>query len=192
MIGRIFGVLTAVAFIYAALFGRMEVVSAAVSDSAASAVELSVALLGSMCLWNGVARVLDKGGFTRLLGRAISPFLAFAFPKSYAGKKGMKECAANIGANFLGLGGAALPTGLAAMRELCEGDISEDGRASDDAVMLAVLATTPFQLLPNTLAAMRRAFGSVAPYDVLLPIWICEIATTVFAILLCKALSKVF
>jgi spore maturation protein A len=145
-----------------------------------------------MCLWNGVARVLDKGGFTKLLGRMISPFLAIAFPKSYAEKNGMKECATNICANFLGLGSAALPTGLEAMKKLCENSTSEKGKASDDAVMLAVLATTPFQLLPNTLAAMRKAFGSVMPYDVLLPIWICEIATTFFAIAVCKLLSRVF
>ena len=192
MIGKIFGIFTAIAFVCAAFLGHMGAVSDAISESAATAIELSISILGSMCLWSGVARVLDKGGFTKLLGKVISPFLAVAFPKSYSKKRGMKECAANICANFLGLGSAALPTGLEAMKKLCEDGASENGRANDDAVMFAVLATTPFQLLPNTLAAMRKAFGSVAPYDVLLPVWICEIATTVFAIIVCKLLSRVF
>ena len=71
-------------------------------------------------------------------------------------------------------------------------DNKKKHRASDDAVMFAVLATTPFQLLPVTLAVMREASGSTAPYEILIPVWICEIVTTVFAVILCKILAKVF
>lgn len=192
MLGKIFGILVATAFIFGAVCGRMEQVAAAATSGAFEAVELSVHLLGAMCLWSGAARVLDKAGFTRFLEKLISPLLRIIYPDSFKKKNGIKECAACISANFLGLGNAALPLGISAVKKFSENSTLEEGVADNDTVMFAVLATTPFQLLPVTLATMREAAGSTAPYEILLPVWICEILTTVFAVLLCKILEKIF
>ncbi len=192
MLGKIFGVLVTASFIFGAAGGNMGQVAAAAGTGAYEAVELSVHLLGAMCLWSGAARVLDRGGFTKLLERLISPILRIIYPDSFKKNSGIKECAASISANFLGLGNAALPLGISAIKKFSENNTLEKGRASNDMVMFAVLATTPFQLLPVTLAAMREAAGSVAPYEILLPVWICEIMTTVFAVILCKMLEKIF
>ena len=118
--------------------------------------------------------------------------MARIYPDAYSKNNGIKECAANISANFLGLGNAALPTGIAAMKKISQNSTIPKNKASDDAVMFAVLATTPFQFLPVPLFTLREAAGSSAPYEILIPVWICEIATTVFAIIICKLLSKVF
>lgn len=192
MLGKIFGVLVTVSFIFGAASGRMELLAAAVTAGAYEAVELSVHLLGAMCLWCGAARVLEKAGFTAFLERLISPVLRIVYPDSFKKKNGIKEYAANVSANFLGLGNAALPLGISAVKKFAENSTLEDGRASNDTVMLAVLSTTPVQLLPVTLAAMREAAGSAAPYEILLPVWICEILTTVFAVVLCKLLERIF
>ncbi len=192
MLGRIFGVLVVSAFVFGALGGNMNEVTSAAGAGAYEAVELSLHLLGAMCLWSGAARVLDKGGFTRLLERLISPLLKIVYPDSFGKKNGIKESAANISANFLGLGNAALPLGISAMKKFHENNTLDGKSASNDMVMFAVLATTPFQLLPVTLAAMREAAGSAAPYEILLPVWICEILTTVFAVCLCRLLEKIF
>lgn len=192
MLGKVFGVLVAVSFVFGAASGRMDNVAAAATAGAYEAVELSVHLLGAMCLWSGAARVLDKAGFTKFLEKLISPLLRIVYPDSFEKKNGIKECAACISANFLGLGNAALPLGISAVKKFSENSPLEEGKAGNDTVMFAVLATTPFQLLPVTLAAMREAAGSAAPYEILLPVWICEILTTVFAVVLCKILEKIF
>ena len=191
MLGRIFAVIVTFSFIYGAVNGTMGAVSDAALSSSAEAVKLSMSLLGSMCLWSGTARVLDKGGFTKILGKAVNPILKMLYPESSKRNSGINECAANLCANVLGLGSAALPTGIEAMKKLsCDG--SGGYCANDEAVLFSVLATTPFQLMPNTLAAMRASCGSDAPYEILLPVWICQILTTVFAIAACKILAKVF
>ena len=192
MIGKIFGIMTAAAFICAFVNGNMNELAGAAACSASKAVELVFSLAGSMCLWSGFSRVMDKCGFTEKLRKVILPLLKIIYPDAYKKNNGIKECAANIGANFLGLGNAALPLGIETVKKFSENGGNDKKRASDDAVMFAVLATTPFQLLPITLTAMREGAGSAAPYEIILPVWICEAATTVFAVIICKIMAKIF
>jgi len=192
MIGKVFGILVTISFAVAIVQGNMSELSFAVTSSASEAIKLVITMAGSMCLWSGVASVLDECGFTEKLRDVISPVLGIIYPDAYRKDSGIKECASNISANFLGLGNAALPLGINTMKKFNENKTENISVASDDQVMFAVLATTPFQLLPVTLAAMREAAGSASPYEILLPVWICEIATTVFAVVICKLLSRVF
>ena len=192
MPGKVFGLLATISFITAVFTGNMDVLSGAISSSALRATELVISLAGSMCLWSGLSRVLDECGFSDLLQRITSPLLSVIYPDAFSKNCGIKECAANISANFLGLGNAALPTGIAAMKKLSSNSERPDGKANDDAVMFAVLATTPIQLIPVTLFTLRETAGSVAPYEILIPIWICETATTFFAVLICKLMSRIF
>lgn len=189
MLGKIFGVLTFSSFVFGALTGRMQQICDCVFDGANEAVELSVSLLGMMCLWNGIVRVLDKAGFTKWLSKLVSPLLRFMYPTAYkAGKSDL--IAADIAANILGLGNAALPIGISAMKALSECGLPNEHTASDDMIMFAVHNTAPFQLMPTTLIAMRIAAGSRDPYGIILPIWIVSCATITFGIFLCKALAR--
>lgn len=192
MIGKVFGVLVTVSFVCAMICGNMTELSESVTSTANAAVELVITMTGSICLWSGVAKVLDKAGFTEFMQKLISPLLKVIYPDAFKKNNGICECACAVCANFLGLGNAALPLGTAAMKKFGENGIKENGRATDDQVMFAVLATVPFQLLPGTLAAMREASGSKAPYEILLPVWICEILTIGFAVTICKIFSKIF
>lgn len=192
MIGKLLGIMISVSVFYGVVCGNADIVGRAATEGASEAVSLAIALLGNMCLWSGTARVLDRCGFTKKLEKIISPLLRGIYPDSYFKGNGIRECAANVSANFLGIGNAALPLGIATMKKFGDNNEFEKERASDDMVMFAVLATTPFQLIPSTLAAMREAAGSVSPYEILLPIWICEIATTFFAVIVCKCLAKFF
>ena len=105
-------------------------------------------------------------------------------------KDTVDNLSASISANFLGLGNAALPLGIKAVKGLEKNNLS--GSASDAAVLFAVLNTVPFQLIPSTLIALRTKYGSVNPYDVVPYIWICSVLITVFAVIVCKCFSKVW
>lgn len=104
------------------------------------------------------------------------------------------ECAAVMAANFLGLGNAALPLGLAALRKMQSIGKRSGGKsdeASEDMITFSVLATVPFQLLPASLAVLRQAAGSTSPYEILLPVWISQALTIGFAVLLCRTAARV-
>ncbi len=188
MLGKIFAVLVSISFVFAILAGRMEQVCSAAIMGAQDAVTLCFSMLGMMCLWNGIIRVLDKAGFTSALTKLVRPLLRLIYPDAYKKGRGIDEIAANFAANLLGLGNAALPLGLRAMEKL-----SEDGGdvATDDMVTFSVLNTVPLQLMPTTLIALRAATGSARPYEIILPVWICSLLTIFFGALICKLFALV-
>ena len=190
MLGKIFAFMVIVSLICGGATGNIENVANGAISGAAEAVNLSISLLGVMCLWSGVIRTLDKAGVTEYLSKAISPLIRLVYPSAYKSKNSLSDIAASFSANLLGMGNAALPIGIRAMKSIKEQGLPADGTASDDMIMFAVLNTTPLQLMPTTLIAFRTAHGSANPFEIILPIWICSLATTVFGVLLCRAMSK--
>ena len=59
-----------------ALTGRMEGVSAAAMGECLKAVELSITLLGSLCLWGGVMNIAEKSGLTEKISGWFYPWWA--------------------------------------------------------------------------------------------------------------------
>lgn len=197
MIGKVFCVLVTSSFVFAILEGRMGELSQAILQGCEAAVGLSISMLGMMCLWSGIIKVLDAVGFTSLISRCVRPVLKFIYPEAYRKNCGIDEISANFAANLLGMGNAALPLGLAAMEKLAEldrrkSDSDNNVRASADMITFSVLNTTPLQLLPTTLIALREAAGSAAPYEIIPPIYICSVVTTLFGILLCRMCARFY
>lgn len=194
MLGKIFGYLSTFSLICAVITGRTAELCNAVLEGASAAVELTLALMGAMCLWTGIAKVLDIAGFTAFLSKLLKPIFRVLYPEASSKGVAIDEISASFGANLLGLGNAALPFGLQAMEALTlKGNGKEiSDTASDDMVMFAVLNTVPVQLMPASLIALRVAAGSAAPYEIILPVWICSAATTAFAAILCRQSAKVF
>lgn len=184
--GIVFAALTLLSVLFGAVNGTMSAVAEAAFTGAGEAVNLVIFLLGTICLWNGVMHVFTASGITKGITHLLMPLLRLLFPHS---SKAHSEAAASFTANFFGLGNAALPLGIRTVKAMQKnGQIT----ASDDCILFAVLNTTPLQLIPSTLLALRAAHGSTAPYAVLLPIWIASVITTVFAVFLCKTLAKAF
>ena len=157
---------------------------------AESAITLTISLCGIMCLWCGIMQVLRDAGIIRLLSGIISPILKIFFPDAYESGEGKEEISACIGANLLGIGNAATPLALSAVKKLHADSVKRGGNehiASRDMITLTVLNTASANLLPTTILALRRAAGSVSPFDVVLPIWICSLSCASLALLLCRA-----
>ncbi len=185
MIGKIFGVLCLVSFGFGIYTGNLDKMGNAVIDSAGSAVELTLSLIGIMCLWNGIMRVAKECGFIDKMARIMSPVLRFLFPDTYNKKNGVGEIAASISANIFGIGNAATPLALKAMEKMQENNKDKD-IASDDMIMFTVLGTASFDFFPTTLIALRKAANSENPFEIIVPVWICSLLTAAFAVLLVK------
>ena len=154
MLGKVFAILVILSLISGGFTGNMENVCNAAINGAAEAVNLSISMLGVMCLWSGVVRALDKAGITNMLAKIISPVLRLLYPGAYKKNISTDYIAANYSANMLGLGNAALPIGISAMKELKKEGLPSISTANDDMVMFAVLNTTPIQVIPTTLIAL--------------------------------------
>lgn len=186
MINYIWLGMIALSILCAALNGRLDQLSTALLDGASGAVELSLFLLGSMCAWMGFLRIAEESGLTRLLARCFSPVIDRLFPdyREEAELKG-KICM-NLTANLLGLGNAATPLGIQAARRMAQGC---GGIASDELCILVVLNTASIQLLPTTIASVRSAMGSTAPFDILPAIWFSSLLSLIAGLSAAKLLS---
>lgn len=188
MLGKIFGVICLISFLFGILSGNATQMADAVIDGAASAVTLILSLGGMMCLWSGLMRVLSEAGLTRRLSRWLKPILRPFFPQAAALDEGLEEISANVSANLLGIGNAATPLALCAMEKLQRHN-PDKSRASGEQIALAVLNTAPITLLPANLLALRRAAGSANPYAILIPVWIVSSLSALLALLLTAALG---
>ena len=167
--------------------GRGEQVAAAAVEGAGSAVELCLAIAGMLCLWMGVMEVMRRSGLADGLSRLLSPVLRLLFPKAARDRETMDCICANVSANLLGLGNAATPLGIQAAQLMSR---SSPGRASDELCMLVVCNTASIQLIPTTVATVRSAAGSAAPFDILPAVWLASALSVGVGILACKVLAR--
>ncbi|MDD6146128.1 MAG: spore maturation protein A, partial [Oscillospiraceae bacterium] len=120
MMNYVFPILLVLSFAAAAVQGRMGELSAAVIQGGQDAVSLLLRLASMLCLWGGVMEIAEKSGITRMMAKLLSPLLKLIFPSLRKEKYAMEAISMNVTANILGLGNAATPLGLEAMRRLQE------------------------------------------------------------------------
>ena len=155
--------------ISALVLGNGAVLSAAVMQGAQAGITLAVSLAGSLCLWSGVGKLMEHTGITNLLARFLRPLLRKLFPGTRQDPVLAGHLSANICANFLGLGNAATPMGIQAVRRMVRQDKPEF--ATDQMCRLIVLNTASIQLLPTNVAAIRVSLGCESPFDILPLVW---------------------
>ena len=166
--------MVALSILAAALSGNMSALSAAVPKGAQAGVTLAVSMAGSICLWTGVGRLMEKAGITGILSRLLHPLLGRIFPLIKKDSVLENHLSANVCANFLGLGNAATPMGIQAAQRMARGC---NGIASDELCRLIVLNTASIQLIPANVAAVRSGLGCSTPFDILPAVWVTSLCS---------------
>ena len=171
MMSFIIGGMILLSIITGAVGGNMAAVSTAAMNGCGQAVELVISLTGTICLWSGVMGIAEKSGLTDALSRAFRPLNRILFRGLSPDSPAIKAVSMNMAANLLGLGNAATPLGLAAMKEL-EKVNPVPGTASQAMVTFVVLNTASLQILPTTTSYLRLAAGSKEPMEILPAVWL--------------------
>lgn len=166
MLKWIFGALLIASALLGAIEGNMPEVSSATLNSCVEAVELCIYLAGGMCMWGGIMRVAEKSGITDTIAKIFKPFLKHLFKGLDTNGKAFHAICMNITANLLGLGNAATPLGLEAMKRL-EEEEGENEITSRNMVLFVVLNTASITLIPTTAASLRLKHGSEMPMEIL-------------------------
>ncbi|MBQ3007448.1 MAG: spore maturation protein A [Clostridia bacterium] len=175
MINYIWSAMVVFSLISSFFGGTGNSLSEAIFSSASDAVSLCIRLAGTICLWGGLMEIAEQSGLTNTVCRLISPILRLIFPKMDMKSKAARAISMNVTANLLGLGNAATPLGLEAMKHLQSENPSKE-KASADMVKFVVMNSAAFHLIPTTVAALRRDYGSDNPFDIMLPSWISSAA----------------
>ena len=174
---------------YGLLTGSGPAVAAAAVEGAAAAVELCLTMAGIMCLWMGVMEILKRSGLSAALSRLLRPILCRLYPDFKRDKQTMDAVSANVSANLLGLGNAATPLGIQAARRMAQ---KTPGVASDSLCMLVVCNTASIQLIPTTVASLRLAAGSAAPFDILPAVWLASAVSVAVGVLAAKLMGRIW
>ena len=184
----IFSGIVLVSVFCAPLSGNGSALAAAVPQGAQAGVTLALSMAGSICLWTGIGRLMERAGITGTLSRLLAPLLHRLFPGTKRDEVLARELSGNICANFLGLGNAATPMGIRAVRQM----VQTDGVATDEMCRLIVLNTASIQLIPANVAAVRASLGCTSPFDILPAVWITSLCSAGLGVTAAWLLGKVW
>lgn len=190
MMNYVFAGMLLAAAIWGIASGNVSEVSEAILKCGVNTAELMMTVAGGMVMWSGIMNIADKSGLTDILAGAVRPLLRIIMPGLEKGSDAEKYVCMNISANIMGLGNAATPPGLKAMRAMAERNCRLNGSPSDDMVTFAVLNTASVQLIPATVMTLRSVSGSADPGGIMPCVWISSSAALAVGLTVCKALQS--
>lgn len=176
------------AVLAAAISGQLGAVSAAAMAGAERGVQLCLSLAGPLCLWAGLAAVLEGSGLSAKLAALLRPLLGHLFPAAARDAQALEKISGNFTANLLGLGNAATPLGIAAVQRMHR--LSGGAAASDEMCRLIVLNTASIQLLPTTVAALRASAGAARPFAILPAVWLTSLGSVTVGLLAVRLFAR--
>ena len=169
--------------IWAAASGRADAAQQALLGGGAHAVELCMSLAGSYAFFGGMMGLLRESGLACALARRMHAPMRALLRLSPGEEAALEDICLNLSADMLGMGNAATPAGLRAMRTMAAAQ-QEKGRASGAMLLFLILNTTSVQLLPTTMIALRAQAGAADPADIVLPTLLSTAAASVCGIAL--------
>ena len=190
MMSWIWSLLIGISIVASIILGRGSQLAASAAQGAQAGITLAISLAGSICLWSGVGKLMERAGFITALSRLMRPVLHRLFPSSRKDNLLAGDLSANICANFLGLGNAATPMGIRAAQRLA--GKRQSGIANNELCRLVVLNTASIQLIPTTVAALRASLGCETPFDVLPAVWLSSILSTAAGLCAAFCLGKLW
>jgi len=201
MMNYIWGGMLIIGIIYGVFSGNMTGLTDAIIDSSKEAVSLGIAMAGIVAFWSGIMEVAQEAGIIGGMTRLISPAMKFLFPKIPEGHRAMDALSSNFVANILGLGWAATPAGLRAMKDLEQLEIERGNKeyfnenaglprtASNEMCTFLVMNISSLQLIPVNIIAYRSQYGSANPAGIIIPAIIATAINTTVAVIFCKLAS---
>lgn len=167
-----------ISFSFAILSGNLEKLNSSIFESTENAINLTINLLGTMCLWSGIMEIANNTKIINDLSKKLKPIIKFLFPELNNNNKIQKEISMNMIANILGLGNAATPLGLKAMESMNKENKNKD-KLTNSMMMFIVINTASIQIIPTTVIAIRNSLGSENPTSIIIPVWIATLCAAI-------------
>ena len=177
MLNYIWCAIIIVSVVCSVFTGRTDELSNEILNSANDAVRLIITMTGTVCLWSGLMEIADRSGASEKIAKLLSPALSRLFPDLDRNTKAFSAISANVTANLLGLGNAATPLGIKAMRELEKERRLGSGiqTADRNMVMFVILNTTSIQLMPTMIISILKSCGNQNPTEIIPYVWIASV-----------------
>lgn len=182
MVNLIWAFLAVFGITYAAFNGTMEEVNKAIFSTLDEAIMITISLAGVLIFWLGLMKIAEEAGLLAGLAKIFRPIVKRIFPEIPDHHPALGYILSNMTANMFGLGNAATPMGLKAMKELKKLSGSEE--ASRSMITLLAINTSSLTLIPTTVIAIRLKYGSVDPTSIVGATVLATIISTIAALLI--------
>lgn len=189
MVNKLWAAFIIIGIIFCMATGNIVVINNQMINGGKSALEMVIEMLPLMAIWSGLMNIASKSGLLSKISLKLSPILHPLFPDIEPGHESLGYITSNMVANVFGLGSAATPFGLKAMKSLQELN-KEKEIASRSMITFLVINTSGLTLIPTTIISLRMMHNSSNPTEIILASILATFTSTFFGLLMNKFLSR--
>ena len=169
--------------------GKAQEMTTCLFDSASNTVETCLNVFGIMSLWAGIMKIAELSGFVDKLQILVRPFMKILFPEVSKNSNALSLMAMNMTSNLIGIGNIATPLGINAIKEL-QAENPNKKKFSRPMMTFIILNTSSIELIPSTVLALRTAYGSASPAEIVFPVLIASFISAIAGVILVRCLCK--
>ena len=185
MINYLWGIFIILGIIFSIINGNNNITNSLLS-SGSRGIDMILSIVPLMCLWLGTMKIAESSGLLDIISKKLSKIVKVLFPEIPEGDKAIGYISSNIVMNMLGLGNAATPFGLKAMKELQR--LNNTTTASRSMITFLVINTSSVTIIPTTVISIRILNNSINPTSIV-PL---TIITTFISTFLALVLDRLF
>lgn len=185
----IIGILAITSLILGFYKNNLYNITNAVMDNSNKSIQFALTIASTMALWGGLMNIVKESKLDEKISKMLKPALKLIFSKINLKGSAYKAITLNVTANLLGLGNAATPLGIEAMKKIKEEDNIKK-YPSKNMALFTLLNTASIQLIPSTIAAIRFSHGSENPMEILPAVLISSFVSLLCAVVLLKVIWK--
>ncbi len=190
MINKIWFSFIFVGITYGFISGNISAVNEEIITSAKKSLDIFISIFPVIVLWLGIMTIASDSGLLNKISNILYPILGKIFKDIPKNHESLGYISSNIATNILGLGSAATPFGLKAMKSLQELNDNKD-TASHSMITFLLLNTSGLTLVPTTVISIRMLYKSINPTSIITSTILATLISTISAIILDKIFYKV-
>lgn len=189
MVNKIWSFFIISGIVFCLVTGKLEVLNQAILDSTKESFDMILKIFPVMALWLGIMNIANVSGLLLKLSKMISPLLRKLFPEIPKGHESLSYIASNIIVNLFGLGNAATPFGLKAMKSLQTLNPNKKV-ATRSMITFLVLNTSGMTLVPTTIISLRMLYQSKDPLEIVFPCILATVIATLCGLIFDRVLAR--
>lgn len=189
MINKIWAAFIIFGISYCLVTNQLDTMNKEILNSTKTSLDMVIYLLPVLALWLGIMNIAQASGLLKKLSNILSPLLIKIFPDIPKGHESISYMASNIIANMFGLGNAATPFGLKAMKSLQELN-PEKQVASRSMITFLVINTSGITIIPTTIISMRMMYQSKDPTEIVAACIIASIISVIGGLCIDRLLAR--
>ena len=156
MLNKLWSWMIVISVIFACFCGRLKEVNSAIFDSLEDTITMTIKLVGIMCFWSGMIKILINTSVMNKLKKLLGPFVNKVYKDEDAETKELITI--NIVSNMMGIGNAATPTGIKAMKKMDSN--CGDEKFSSSMCLFVLMNCLSIQILPSTIMSIMERYAA--------------------------------